>query len=106
MTVSPRVVGGIQRSRISAEPFRPMISAAKADRHSSPEVRLLALEEMLRTTGLPPADAVPILAPLLTLSTPETRYPPRAMSPDRQRQRTLETVVALLLQRPRASPCS
>jgi hypothetical protein len=106
MTVSPRVVGGIQRSRISAEPFRPMISAAKADRHSSPEVRLLALEEMLRTTGLPLADAVPILAPLLTLSTPETRYPPRAMSPIDSASERSRRWWRCCSSWPRASPCS
>jgi predicted ATPase len=35
---------------------------------------------------------------LLALPIPEDRYPPLALSPQRQRQKTLETLVALLLE--------
>ena len=37
-------------------------------------------------------------APLLSLPLPEDRYPPLNLSPQRQRQKTLETIVAILLE--------
>ena len=39
-----------------------------------------------------------MLAPLLSLPVPEHRYPPLHLSPQHQRQKTLETVVAILLE--------
>jgi predicted ATPase len=41
---------------------------------------------------------VPLFAPLLALPLSEDRYPPLHLSPQRQRQKTLETIVALLLE--------
>src|SRR5207253_4126109 len=37
-------------------------------------------------------------APLLSLPLSENRYPPLNLSPQRQRQKTLETIVAILLE--------
>src|SRR5206468_4180756 len=51
---------------------------------------------MLRQYRLPLEDTVPLFAPLLALPLPENRYPPLNVSPQRQRQMTLETVVAIL----------
>ena len=39
-----------------------------------------------------------LFAALLSLQLPEDRYPPLNLSPQRQRQKTLETIVAMLLQ--------
>ncbi|HYX23129.1 MAG TPA: AAA family ATPase, partial [Thermoanaerobaculia bacterium] len=62
----------------------------------SPAEELAVLEDLLRQYGLP-ADDLPILALLLSLPPPEgTVAPP--LSPDALRQRTLETVLNLLLQ--------
>jgi class 3 adenylate cyclase/predicted ATPase len=66
-------------------------------RHQSVDERLTQLERTLSRAGLSPADVVPFLAPLLSLPLPETRYAPLALSPERHRQRTLETAVALVL---------
>jgi len=41
---------------------------------------------------------VPLFAPLFSLPLPEHRYPPLNLSPQRQRQKTLETIVAILLE--------
>lgn len=64
----------------------------------SGEEKLGRVEETLRESGLPVAEAVPFLAPLLGLPLPETRYPPQTLSAERHRKRTLETVLALLLE--------
>jgi predicted ATPase len=42
--------------------------------------------------------SVPLFAPLLSLPITEDRYPPLNLSPQRQRQKTLETIVAILLE--------
>jgi class 3 adenylate cyclase/predicted ATPase len=72
--------------------------ALEIDRRQSAEVRLAYLEQMLRQNGLSAPEAVPFLAPLLALPIPESRYPPLALSPERHRQRTLETALALILE--------
>src|SRR5262249_37189807 len=43
-------------------------------------------------------ETVPLFAPLLALSVPENRYHPLNLSPQRQRHKTLETIVAMLLE--------
>src|SRR6266699_4156324 len=53
---------------------------------------------MLSQYRLPVEESVPLLAPLLSLSLPEHRYPPLNLSPQRQRQKTLETIIAILLE--------
>jgi class 3 adenylate cyclase/predicted ATPase len=72
--------------------------ALDIERHHAEDERLARLERTLREYGLPAEDAVPFLAPLLGLGLPPDRYPPLALNPDRHRQRTLETVVALVLE--------
>ena len=66
------------------------------DRHETPAARLDTLEQVLRTTGLPLEDIVPLLAALLSLPAPE-QYPPLTLSPQRQKQKTQEALVAWLL---------
>ena len=56
------------------------------------------LEQTLRQYRLPLEETVPLFAPLLSLPLPEDRYSPLNLSPQRQRQKTLETIVAILLE--------
>src|SRR5205807_6901337 len=56
------------------------------------------LEQALSQYRLPVEDTVPLFAPLLSLPVPENRYPLLNLSPQRQRQKTLETIVAILLE--------
>lgn len=64
----------------------------------TPEQRLAKLEQMLSPYRLPVEETVPLLAPLLSLSVPEDRYPGLEVSPQRQRQKTLEALVAMILE--------
>jgi class 3 adenylate cyclase/predicted ATPase len=64
----------------------------------APDAKLEKLEHALSQYRLPLEETVPLFAPLLSLALPEDRYPPLNLSPQRQRQKTLETVVAILLE--------
>jgi class 3 adenylate cyclase/predicted ATPase len=64
----------------------------------SAETKLGKLERALSQYRLPMEESVPLFAPLLALPVPENRYPPLHLSPQRQRQKTLETLVAILLE--------
>jgi len=65
-------------------------------RHETPAARLTTLEQVLQTASLPLAENVPLLAALLSLPVPE-QYHPLALSPQRQKQKTQEALVAWLL---------
>jgi class 3 adenylate cyclase/predicted ATPase len=60
--------------------------------------KLGKLEQTLSHYRLPLQESVPLFAPLLALPVPENRYPLLNLSPQRQRQKTLETLVAILLE--------
>ena len=60
----------------------------------TPDEKFEKLEQMLSQYRLPLEEAVPLFAPLLSLPVPEHRYPPLNLSPQRQRQKTLETIVS------------
>ena len=62
---------------------------------TAPGEKLRALEETLRAYGFPLPEVVPLLAGLLSLSLPE-HYPPLTLTPQRQRQKTLETLLTWL----------
>jgi predicted ATPase len=64
----------------------------------TPDEKLAKLEQTLSQYRLPLEETVPLFAPLLALPVPEHRYPPLNLSSQRQRQKTLETIVALLLE--------
>jgi class 3 adenylate cyclase/predicted ATPase len=64
----------------------------------TPNEKLGKLEHALSQYRLPVEESVPLFAPLLSLSIPKHRYPPLNLSPQRQRQKTLETIVAILLE--------
>jgi class 3 adenylate cyclase/tetratricopeptide (TPR) repeat protein len=66
--------------------------------HETPDAKLAKLEHALSQYRLPLEDSVPLFALLLSLPVPETRYPSLNLSPQRQRQKTLETIVAILLE--------
>jgi class 3 adenylate cyclase/predicted ATPase len=60
--------------------------------------KLRKLEQVLSQYTLPLEESVPLFAPLLSLSLPEHRYSSLNLSSQRQRQKTLETLVAILLE--------
>src|SRR5262249_34937413 len=64
----------------------------------TPDKKLGKLEQALRQYRVPVEETVPLFASLLSLPIPEDRYPPLNLSPQRQRQKTLETIVAILLE--------
>ena len=64
----------------------------------TPDEKLAKLEQTLSQYRLPLEESVPLFAPLLSLPIPEHRYPPLNFSPQRQRQKTLEAIVAILLE--------
>src|SRR5262249_31212177 len=70
----------------------------------TPDAKVGKLEQMLSQHRLPLEETVPLFAPLLSLPIPEDRYPPLALSPQRQRQKTLETLVAILLEHAECHP--
>jgi predicted ATPase len=65
-------------------------------RDDTPEARLGKLEEALERYGFSLPDVVPLVAALLSLPVPD-RYPPVPLTPQRQRQKTLEVLLAILL---------
>jgi class 3 adenylate cyclase/predicted ATPase len=73
------------------------------DSTDAPEARLAALEQALRTSRLSPEEVTPLFAALLSLPHP-THYPPLNLSPQRQRQRTHDTLVAWLLKEAEQHP--
>src|SRR2546425_985181 len=64
----------------------------------TPDEKLGKLEHALSQYRLPLEESVPLLAPLLSLPLPEHHYHSLTLSPQRQRQKTLETIVAILLE--------
>jgi predicted ATPase/class 3 adenylate cyclase len=65
---------------------------------ASPDEQLDQLAQALRQYRLPEQETMPLLAPLLSLAIPEDRYPPLTFSPERQRQKTFEVLLAVLLE--------
>jgi class 3 adenylate cyclase len=65
---------------------------------ASPDEQLDQLAQALRQYRLPQQDTMPLLAPLLSLPLPEDRYPPLTFSPQRQRQKTFEVLLTMLLE--------
>ncbi len=64
----------------------------------TPDEKFGKLEQELGQYRLPLEETVPLFAPLLSLPLPENRYPLLNLSPQRQRQKTLETIIAILLE--------
>jgi class 3 adenylate cyclase/predicted ATPase len=66
-------------------------------RDDTPETKLAKLEQGLRASRLALDEVVPLLAALLAVPLPEARYAPLQLSPQRQRQHTLETLLAWMV---------
>jgi hypothetical protein len=67
------------------------------ERNETPEARLVKLERLLDASRQPLAEVVPLLAALLAVPLPEGSYPALTLTPQQQRQQTLDTLVAWLL---------
>jgi class 3 adenylate cyclase/tetratricopeptide (TPR) repeat protein len=60
------------------------------------EEQLNQLERALESMAFKPAEALPLIAPLLNLAT-QAKYPPSSLSPEEQRRRLLATLVEWVL---------
>ena len=93
-----------EHGTVSSHGFVP--TAVTVPSEETPDEKLGKLEHALSQYRLPLEESVPLFAPLLSLPLPEHRYPPLNLSPQRQRQKTLETIVAILLELAEHQPCS
>jgi predicted ATPase len=66
--------------------------------HETADTKLEKLTHALSQYRLPLEESVQLFAPLLSVPLPEHHYPPLNLSPQRQRQKTLETIIAILLE--------
>jgi class 3 adenylate cyclase/tetratricopeptide (TPR) repeat protein len=67
------------------------------DRQDSSEAALAKLEQALQGYRLPQAEVVPLLAALLAVPLPAGRYAALTLTPQQQRQQTLDALVAWLI---------
>ena len=79
---------------VSSHRFIPTALAVPTEDTSDEKLR--KLEHALSQYRLPLEETVLLFASLLSLPITEDHYPPLALSPQRQRQKTLETIVAIL----------
>ena len=63
----------------------------------SPDEKMTRLEGLLHQQRLDVQEHLPLLAALLSLSLPAECYPPLQLTSQQQRQRTLDTLLALTL---------
>ena len=85
-------------------PFYPISAMLRQFVGDTPvQDQIVALASRLTAAGLVPAEAIPLIAPLLNF-TPPPEYPPSALSPDQQRRRLLATLVEWVLGSARAQP--
>ena len=77
----------------------------RLDRHDSPETTLDKLERALQGYRLPQEEVIPLLAALLSVPLPEGRYPALTLTPQQQRQQTLDALVAWLVEKRSAARC-
>ena len=73
-------------------------------REDGAEVKLAKLEEALQDFNLPLDEVIPLFASLMSLPLPEGRYPPLNLAPQQQKQRTLDAIVAWLLEEAERRP--
>jgi len=79
-------------------PFYPISEMLRQFLSDSPDqvADLAQFAPRLTAAGLNPAEAIPLLAPLLNLPLP-SEYPPSTLSPEKQRRRLLATLVEWVL---------
>jgi class 3 adenylate cyclase/predicted ATPase len=70
----------------------------------TPDEKFSKLAHALSHYRLPLEESVQLFAPLLALPLPENAYPPLTLSPQRQRQKTLEAIVTILLEQAERYP--
>ena len=70
--------------------------ALRFEREESPQQKLSKLEGFLVQYGLPLAEAVPLFAALLSLPLPAD-YAPLTLSPEQQKQKTMQALLTILL---------
>jgi class 3 adenylate cyclase/DNA-binding winged helix-turn-helix (wHTH) protein len=63
----------------------------------TPDMKLHKLETVLTQCALPLDEVVPLLAALLSLPGTDARYPPRPMTPQQWRHKTLQAILAVVL---------
>jgi class 3 adenylate cyclase/predicted ATPase len=76
----------------------------RLDRADLPETALDKLEWALQGYRLPPAEVVPLLATLLSVPLPADRYPALTLTPQQQRQQTLDALTAWLVEEAERRP--
>ena len=76
----------------------------RLDRDDPPETALDKLERALQGSRLSQAEVIPLLAALLSVPLPEGRYPALTLTPQQQRQQTLDTLVAWLVEEAERRP--
>jgi predicted ATPase len=85
-------------------PFYPVVEMLRQFVGDTPvDQQLAQLESRLELAGLKPADAIPLIAPLLNLPLSD-KYPPSTLSPEQQRRCLLATLVEWVLGSARAQP--
>jgi predicted ATPase len=62
------------------------------------------LEQMIHQYRLPLEETMPLFATLLSVPLPDYRYPPLSLAPQRLKQKTLETLLAILLEQAAEHP--
>jgi predicted ATPase len=76
----------------------------RLDRQDPPEAAFDKLERALQGYRFPQAEVVPLLAALLALPLPEGRYAALTLTPQQQRQQTLDALVAWLIEEAERRP--
>ncbi len=66
-------------------------------REETPQVKLTKLQQLLATYRFPQADTLPLLVTLLSLPQPEG-VPPLTLSPQKQKQKTHEALIAWIME--------
>ncbi|MGO9268153.1 MAG: AAA family ATPase [Candidatus Binataceae bacterium] len=85
-------------------PFYPITEMLRQFVGDTPaQDQIAGLASRLMAAGLAPAEAIPLLAPLLSVPLPP-EYPASLMSPEQQRRRLLGTLVEWVLGSARAKP--
>jgi class 3 adenylate cyclase len=76
----------------------------RLERHDAPETALDKLEQVLRGSHLPLAEVIPLFASLLSVPLLADRYPPLTLTPQQQKQQTLDALVAWLVEEAERHP--
>jgi predicted ATPase len=70
----------------------------------APEAKIDALVQVVQVRGWPVAEAVPLLAALLSVPLPEGRYPTLGRTPQRQKEETFDLLTRWLLREAERQP--